>query len=294
MIKKRILMKSQNPKGGVYNPTVCENNIFYRTEGSKGISSIAQAEYKIQNSRVKITSKEVDHVITPEYDYEIRGCEDPRVVRIGDKFFMTYVGTGNGSLCLAESNDMIRWDKRGVILKPAEIGWDSRLVKAGTIFPHKVGEYYYMFYLGEMKSWHTRIGIVRSKNLYDWKRFLNEPVLAPRKGHFDSQGVEPCATFYEGSINAGVLIYAGWDKRLVHQGGIALFSMESPEKIIYRRSTPFLEPKESWEKYGKVPNVVFPTGVLKQPDKSKINILWGAADKVIGEKPYSIEELLGK
>ncbi|MBL7100781.1 MAG: hypothetical protein ISS23_02380 [Nanoarchaeota archaeon] len=287
-------MKSQDPRGGVYNPTVCENHIFYRIEDSKGVSSIARAEYKMQNSRVKVISKKIDHVITPEYDYEIKGCEDPRAVRIDDKFFMTYVGAGKGSLCLAESNDLISWNKRGVILKPSETGWDSSLVKAGAIFPHKVGEYYYMFYLGEIKAWYTRIGIVRSKNLYDWGRFLDEPILAPREGHFDSQGVEPCATFYEDSINAGVLIYAGWDKKLVHQGGVALFSMESPEEIVYQRSTPFLEPKESWERCGKVPNVVFPTGVLKQPGKSKINILWGAADKVIGEKPYTIEELLGR
>ena len=294
MIKKRMLMKSQDPKGGVYNPTVCENHIFYRTEGSKGISSIARAEYKMEKGRVKIISKKMDYIITPEYDYEIKGCEDPRAVRIDNKFFMTYVGVGKGSLCLAESNDMVNWDKQGVILRPAETGWDSSMVKAGAIFPHKVDGYYYMFYLGEIKEWHTRIGVVRSKNLYDWERFLDEPILTPRERHFDSQGVEPCAIFYEDSINAGVLIYAGWDKKLVHQGGVALFSIKSPKEIIYRRTTPFLEPKESWERRGKVRNVVFPTGVLNQPGKSKINILWGAADKVIGEKPYSLEELLGR
>ncbi|MDP2907244.1 MAG: hypothetical protein Q8O03_04865 [Nanoarchaeota archaeon] len=292
MVNKRVILKPKTAQKGVYNPTICENYIFYRVEDKKGVSSISRSKYKIEKGRIKVLSKTAKPIIAPEHDYEVSGCEDPRIVRIGNKFFMTYVGSAKrGSLCLAESSDLTRWEKKGAILEPACEGWDSRQVKAGAILPHKIDGYYYMFYLGEVKPWHTNIGIVRSKNIYEWERFLQEPILTPRKGYFDSQGVEPCSTLYDESINANILIYAGWDKGLVHQGGVALFSMESPEKIVYRRSTPFLEPTEPWERCGKVPNVVFPTGVIEY--HKKIHILWGAADKVIGEKPFSLEELLG-
>lgn len=291
MAKKKILLKPKAIQKGVYNPTICENYIFYRVENKECISSITRAEYRIKKGMVKVLPKTAESILEPEHDYEFKGCEDPRAVRIGDKFFMTYVGSGKGSLCLAKSKDLLNWKKQGVILAPAETGWDSGLVKAGAIFPHKLGEYYYMFYLGEIEPWHTSIGVVRSKNIYDWERFLDKPILTPRKGYFDSQGVEPCATFYDESKNAHIFLYAGWDERLVHKGGVAVISLSPSIEVIYRRSTPFIEPTKDWEKHGKAPNVVFPTGVIKQ--EKNIHVLWGAADKVIGERSYSLEELLG-
>lgn len=44
-------------------------------------------------------------VIVPEHEYEAGGCEDPRLVRIGDTFYLTYVGNGTeaGHICLATS-----------------------------------------------------------------------------------------------------------------------------------------------------------------------------------------------
>lgn len=287
MVNKRVILKPKTAQKGVYNPTICENYIFYRVEDEKGVSSISRSKYKIEKGRVKVLPNTSTTVIAPEYDYEVGGCEDPRIAHIGNKFFMTYVGSAKrGSLCLAESSDLTYWEKKGAILEPANKGWDSRQVKAGVILSHKIDGYYYMFYLGEVKPWYTNIGLVRSKNIYEWERFLDEPILTPRKGHFDSQGVEPCSTFYDETKNVNILVYAGWDERLVHKGGVAVISISPSIKIIHRRKDSFIEPEKRWEK-----NVVFPTGVIKY--HKKIYILWGAADKVIGERPYSLEELLG-
>lgn len=57
-----------------------------------------------------------------EYEYETRGCEDPRIVKIDGIYFMTYTaydGT-TARLSLATSNDLKIWQKHGNILK----NWD--------------------------------------------------------------------------------------------------------------------------------------------------------------------------
>src|SRR5207253_431171 len=62
------------------------------------------------------------------------GVEDPRVTRVGDRFVMTYCGSGldeagswRGALCTAESTDLLHWEKHGPM--------DLRFPAPGTIAP---------------------------------------------------------------------------------------------------------------------------------------------------------------
>ena len=58
-------------------------------------------------------------VFSPETNFEKDGgVEDPRLVRIGGTYYLTYTGYNkkDAQLCLATSKDLIHWDRKGVII----------------------------------------------------------------------------------------------------------------------------------------------------------------------------------
>jgi len=56
----------------------------------------------------------------------------------------------------------------------------------------------------------------------------------------------------------------------------ALLDINNPQRIIARTDKPLLVPQEEYEKYGKVPNIVFPTGAMVKD--GNLHIYYGAAD----------------
>ena len=76
-----------------------------------------------------------------------------------------------------------------------------------------------------------------------------------------------------------LIIYHGVSREKVYRAGAAILDLHDPSKIIGRTKTPILEPKEPYEKFGDVNNVVFPTGACVV-DNDKLFVYYGAADKV--------------
>ena len=228
-------------------------------------------------------------VIVPEYEYEnIGGCEDPRIVKIADTFYLTYTGVGSknriSKLCLAASKDLINWKKHGPI-----IDWNGS--KAGAIIPEKINGKYWM-YFGASNMW-----LANSKDLIHWKCDKErDVVLRPRDGNFDERLVEPGPTpiITEDGI---LLIYNGAtfgatprtghytcktrEKELrKYATGWALFSKDDPSKLIARSDKPILQITEDFEKKGQVSNVVFSQGLVKKEDR--YYLYYGCADTYIG------------
>ncbi len=268
----------------VYNPTVIVDgstiNMMYRAEGEEtgtGVIALAFSKDGKNFNRYKHNP-----IIRPDFDYETFGCEDPRITKINDTYYLTYVGNDHGKtpgdVCLATSRDLITWEKHGEIIQPAH-DWDRSKIKAGVIAPKKINGKYVMYFLGEEKAWVTSIGIAYSDDLTNWEEPVDRPVLIPRKGYFDSKGTEPGATpvILENGI---LLIYNGWDEQHVHKTGWALFSRDDPTKVIKRCTEPIIEPELDFEKIGYVNNVTFAEGIIF------FNGLWyiyyGATDNYIG------------
>ncbi|MDX1359697.1 MAG: glycosidase, partial [Clostridia bacterium] len=56
----------------------------------------------------------------PDSQYS-RGCEDPRVVKTDNKYYMLYTGYGarypdDYRICMASSNDLVNWEEHGIVL----------------------------------------------------------------------------------------------------------------------------------------------------------------------------------
>jgi predicted GH43/DUF377 family glycosyl hydrolase len=75
-----------------------------------------------------------------------------------------------------------------------------------------------------------------------------------------------------------LIIYHGVSANKVYSAGAAILDLEDPTKILGRTKNPILEPKENYEKYGDVDNVVFPSGACVID--GLLYVYYGGADKV--------------
>ncbi len=195
--------------------------------------------------------REPDPVLAPTEDWELPGgCEDPRVVKIGDTFYLTYTAYDGETarLALASSTDLRSWTKHGLVFP--DRGW----TKSGAILPTPIRGTYWM-YFGDTNIW-----AAHSTDLLNWT-VVEEPVLRPRPGSFDERLVEPGPPplLTEQGI---LLLYNAADSALVYRAGQALFDPDDPTRLIARSETSFLTPTTALEQTGQVANVVFTEGLV--------------------------------
>jgi predicted GH43/DUF377 family glycosyl hydrolase len=275
---------------GTFNPTVIQKDgvfvMLYRAQDRQGTSSLGYA-----------TSKDGIHfdrrptpVMTAQEPYEKGGgVEDPRLIRFGGTYYLTYTGYNNvdgigpksldAQLCLATSKDLIHWDRHGVILPAYQGRWNTNWTKSGAIVPQKINGKYWMYYLGDARGPKPQAGIATSDDLLHWTDASDQPVLPARPGKFDSLVVEPgpAPVITDDGI---LLTYNGADDNQVYKTGWALFDKNDPSKLLARADAPVFEPTLEWEKVGQVPNVVFVEGLVPLPGRWLY--YYGGADKYVG------------
>jgi predicted GH43/DUF377 family glycosyl hydrolase len=279
-----ILSPSGNSfeSAGTFNPAVImRDNMFvmlYRAQDSEGTSRLGYAE---SADGIHFTKK-FGPVLSPEKDYEKDGgVEDPRLVKLGDTFYLTYTGYNkkDAQLCLARSKDLRQWERLGVILPAYQGVWNRGWTKSGAVVSEKIGGKYWMYWLGTAQDKTDQMSISSSSDLLHWTEELDEPVLPRRPGKFDSRVVEPGPPPIL-TANGIVLVYNGADDNLVYRTGVAVFDRKDPRKLLYRSDEPVFAPQQEWEKVGQVPNVVFIEGVAKR--RNDWLFYYGGADKYVG------------
>jgi predicted GH43/DUF377 family glycosyl hydrolase len=267
---------------GTFNPAVIQAGdkivMLYRAQDAKGVSRLGYAD----SSDGLHFTRRPEPVLSPEADYEKGGgVEDPRLVRFGDTYYLTYTGynTKDAQLCLATSRDLIHWERKGVILPAYKGNWNTGWTKSGAIVPEKIDGKYWMYFLGTTPDKNDQMGLAYSSDLVHWTEATKMPVLPRRPGQFDSRVVEPGPPPIL-TADGIVLIYNGADDKLVYRTAIAVFDRKDPRKLLYRSNEPLFSPQEEWEKVGQVPNVVFVEGMLRQGQR--FLFYYGGADKYVG------------
>jgi predicted GH43/DUF377 family glycosyl hydrolase len=267
---------------GTFNPAVVNHAgkivMLYRAQDRNGTSRLG---YASSTDGIHFVRREAP-VLSPETEYERDGgIEDPRLVRLGDTYYLTYTGYNkrDAQLCLATSKDLVRWDRKGVILPASRGRWNVGWTKAGAIVPEKINGKYWMYFLGTAADKTDQMGIAVSTDLLHWTEPLDAPVLPRRPGRFDSRVVEPGPPPIV-TGHAIVLIYNGADNDLVYRTGVVRFDRDDPTRVLSRTDNPIFMPEMPWERTGQVPNVVFVEGMLRQ--KRRVLFYYGGADKYIG------------
>jgi beta-1,2-mannosidase len=275
---------------GTFNPAVIKKDgkfvMLYRAQDGKGTSSLG---YGSGDDGIHFVRR-AEPVMSPEAPYEKGGgVEDPRLVKIGHTFYLTYTGYNNvdgagptgkdAQLCLATSTDLVHWNRQGVIMPAYKGKWNVGWTKSGAIVTEKIGGKYWMYYLADAHGQSSQMGVASSKDLIHWTDALEHPILSSRPGAFDSQVVEPGPPPVMTSQGI-LLIYNGADDKLVYSTGWALFDKKDPTKVLARAQEPVFMPGPEWEKVGQVPNVVFVEGLVH--DAKRWLFYYGGADKHVG------------
>jgi len=225
--------------------------------------------------------RDKDYVLGPEPDSQWqRGCEDPRVMKLEDKFYMLYTGysaryPGDYRICMASSEDLLKWKKEGIVLDESN--------KDAAFFPRKINGEYILLHRRSPNIW-----ISYSKDL---KTYYNHTLLAKRD--VDNYW-ENCKIGIAGppiEVEKGfILLYHGVSEEKKDFGekgkyaqyslGIMLLDKDDPSKIVYRQKEAILEPLLKWEINGHVPNVVFSCGQVVIGED--LYVYYAGADEKMG------------
>ncbi len=236
--------------------------------------------------------RDEDYVLGPvENSQEQRGCEDPRIVKIEDMYYMTYTGYGNRypgdyKICLASSQDLKHWERQGVMLDESN--------KDGGLFPDKIGDDYlllhrrspniWLSYSKDLKVWdrHQVLAeIVEDSPWQDNKIGIAGPPLRTEKGY---------VLIYHG-VSQGETNFGKRGAYKQYALGIMLLDLKDPSQILYRQKEPILIPELSWEREdGYVPNVVFSCGQVMM--NNQLYVYYAGADKSLGLASCSMDEVM--
>jgi beta-1,2-mannosidase len=267
---------------GVFNPAVIRDGqryvMMYRAQDAKGTSRLGMAT---SDDGVHF-ARAPDPALVPEAEYEREGgVEDPRLVKIGATFYLTYTAYDgkDAQLALATSTDLRRWERRGVIMPANKGRWNVKWTKAGAILTEPVGGRHWMYYMADAQKGSDQMGVAWSEDLRHWTEALDAPVLARRPGMFDSRVVEPGPPPMM-TADGILLVYNGADDRLVYRTGWVLFDRSDPTRVLARSDRPIFQPERGWELAGQVPNVVFVEGLVR--DGPRWLFYYGGADKHVG------------
>jgi len=267
---------------GAFNPAVIRAGnkfvMLYRAQDKQGTSRLGYADSRDG----LVWRRRSEPVLAPETEYEKDGgVEDPRLVKIGNAYILTYTAYNkkDAQLALAISKDMVKWQRKGVIMPARQGRWNVNWTKAGAILDHKVNGHYWMYFMADAKGLPDQTGVAWSDDLVHWNEPLDHPVLPRRAGKFDSRVAEPGPPPVM-TRDGILLIYNGADDQLVYRTGWALFDRANPTRLLKRSDEPIFVPELDWEKKGQVPNVVFVEGLVRAGAEW---LFWyGGADRHVG------------
>jgi len=294
-----------------FNPSAVRTpegvRIFYRAFGTPSVLATPMKEMStigtaFSEDGVHFHSRE--QIITPKEQWEIFGCEDPRVTFFEGKWYCFYTALGNYpfgpdniKVAVAIGDSPEHFTERHLIT-PFN-------AKAETLFPERIdGEIILLLtahtdYTPEYPR--PTIAIARAKKMEDffepeywedWHAHLTDHTLPnlrrSENDHFEV-GAAPIL-----SEQGWLIVYSYIEN--YYNGDTRTFSIETallnlknPQKLISRTEA-ILVPQEFYEEYGLVPHIVFPTSATVLRDI--LEIWYGAADTVCAKAWIKLPDLL--
>jgi predicted GH43/DUF377 family glycosyl hydrolase len=258
-------------------------HILYRAMGDDGVSRLGYAN---SSDGYSIDMRQPEPAFAPADSYEDLGCEDPRLTPMDGNCLMTYtayrshpINAYQVSITEISIDDLVsghwNWGERW-------LPFNGILNKNAVIFPKKIDGRYVMYHRIE-----PYLCIAYSNDLKRWCDM--KAVMQPRPNSWDSLKIGSAGPPIEVS-EGWLFIYHGVDYNYVYRLGALLIDKDDPENILYRSEKPILEPTEEYERFGKVPNVVFSCGSVLLDDK--LLVYYGGADTVVCGAEFDLGELL--
>ncbi len=303
-----------NP-GASYDEKRGEVTLLYRAAGDDAEHVIYLAR---ATSKDGYTFKRFDEpAFTPSVDGFDAGCvEDPRIVRFGEHYFVTYatrhfppgeywcnnharfkppvcpdyfphtLKENASSSGLVITKDFKEFIRVGRLTDPTI---DDRNV---ILFPEKIGGNYMMLHrpmdwVGE--EYGTEHPAIWISSGQDMLSLTNSRLLAKAKYEWEDKKIgantPPLRTEH-----GWLIIYHAVGKDTHYRLGAMLLDLEDPSKVLHRTPDWILQPEEPYEFEGPYSGCVFPCG--KVVIDGTLFVYYGAADKYVALATCELEELL--
>lgn len=239
--------------------------------------------------------------IIPEYEWEKFGCEDPRVTKLSNKYYIFYTALSawppraeNIKVGVAISKDLEKIEEKHLVT-PFN-------AKAMTLFPEKIGGKIWAVLTVNTDRPPAKICLAsfdKEEELWSekyWQKWYGNfekyslPIQRRPQDHIEV-GAPPLET------RQGWLLFYSYIRN--YFSGQRLFSVESvlldlndPSKVVARTEYPIFTPEEYYERIGFVPNVVFPSGAVIK--NGWVHLYYGAADTTCCLARIELYSLLGE
>jgi len=282
---------------GTLNPAAIylngKTHILYRAYSINEVSTIG---YATSTDGFSIDERLDKPIYIPRATFEIRqgssggyGCEDPRIVEIAGRLYMTYTAfdgiTPRVAVSSIATEDFLKkrwgtWTAPEVITPPSISNKDATIlpekVKNAFMVIHRVGESICADFVGSLDF--SRQKITQCIE-----------IIAPRRGMWDGGKVglscPPVKT-----KDGWLMLYHGVSWSTTYRVGAVLLDLEDPTVVKARTAIPLFEPETEYEHKGLVSNVVFPCGMTVRA--GTVYIYYGAADSVVGVASVKMAHLL--
>lgn len=275
---------------GTLNPAAIDlgnkTHILYRAFSADNISTIGLAT---SSDGFSIDERLNKPIYKPRVPFESRGCEDQRIMQIGDKLYMTYTAYDGGvprvAVTSISTKDFLarKWSAWSLpnIITPMDI--DN---KDAAILPEPINGKHMIFH-----RVHESIcaDFVSSLDFSKEKITRCIEIIAPRKGMWDGGKVGIAAPPIK-TPQGWLLLYHGVSWSTTYRVGAVLLDLDDPTIVRARTAIPLFEPEEEYERKGYVPNVVFPCGAVVRG--GTLYMYYGGADSVVGVATIKMSTLL--
>jgi predicted GH43/DUF377 family glycosyl hydrolase len=307
---------------GVLNPAVIKEgnliHMFYRAVRKGNFSSIGYCQLDNPLSVIQCDDKPL---LSPEFEYESHGMEDPRIVKIDGLYYLTYIAfDGDNALgALATSTDLKHFERRGIIVPKITFTEFSLLTRNNpslnkkylannpganiladkdfVFFPRRINGKLIFLHRIKPDIQIAAVDELSALNEGFWKEYfthLEDNIFLcskyPHEIEYVGAGCPPLET-----EQGWLIIYHGvktTEKRYEYSCCAALMELDDPRKEIARLPYPLFKPQLDYELTGDVDDVCFPTGTALYGDT--LYLYYGAADDIIAVASVSLSGLINE
>ncbi|MFC1517438.1 glycoside hydrolase family 130 protein [Candidatus Margulisiibacteriota bacterium] len=222
----------------------------------------------------------------PYEAYEQLGIEDPRITLLDGTYYILYTAHSNNGhrIGIAKTKDFKSVERISLITQPD--------TKNAMLFPKKIDGKYCMLYRPAEGG---NIWISYSDDLIYWG---NARIAVPNRGGGRWDGKRIGASVPPIEIKEGwLLIYYGVKETMgsnVFRMGACILDKEKPYKIVGRSEIPILSPRESYERTGDVPNMVFSCGACIEPHTNELRLYYGASQTSLALGVAPLQTIIDK
>ncbi len=294
-----------------FNPAAIFENgkvhLIYRAVGDSDVSVLG---YATSRDGVTIDERSKAPIYMPSANFELNregapvftspfasgggaygGTEDPRITKIDDRMYMTYVaydGSSPPRVALTSmsvddfNNQRWNWSPPVLISPPGVVD------KNACILPEKIDGKYVIFHRIYPN---ILIDYVDSLDFNGRTWLKGEHIIPPRPHSWDSRkvgiGPPPIAT-----DDGWLMIYhaVGEKDSARYKMGAMLLDRQNPTRVLYRSKYPILEPVEKYENEGFKYGVAYPCGAVTI--NNELMVYYGGADMVVCAAKAPLDDFL--